>query len=61
MAVIEELIREEKLGEADALVAVSGNYDRNLIVASYLKSLGVAKVIALTSRSKFNDFASRLG
>ncbi len=57
----EELIREERLDEADALVAASGNYDRNLIVASYLKSLGVAKVIALTSSSKFNDVASRLG
>ena len=57
----EELIREERLDEADALVAVSGNYDRNLIVASYMKSLGVSKVIALTSSSKFNDVASRLG
>ena len=57
----EELIREENLDEADALVAASGNYDRNLIVASYMKSRGVSKVIALTASSMFNDVASSLG
>ena len=57
----EELIREEKLDRADALVAASGNHDRNLIVASYMKSRGVAHVIALTASPQFNDVAARLG
>ncbi len=56
-----ELIREARLEECDALVAASSNYDRNLVVASYLKSRGVKRTIALTESEEFGDVARKLG
>lgn len=56
-----ELIREEQLDDGDLLVAVSGNYERNLVMAAYLKSRGVRKTIALSASYKFDDVARKLG
>lgn len=56
-----DFIREEGLDSFDIMVAASGNYERNLVIASYLKSRGVAKTIALTESSEFDDVARKLG
>lgn len=56
-----DFIREEGLDSYDLMVAASGNYERNLVIASYLKSRGVAKTIALTESSEFDDIARKLG
>ena len=56
-----ELIREERLDDSDLLVAVSANYERNLVMAAYLKSRGVRKTVALSASYKFDDVARKLG
>lgn len=56
-----ELIHEAGLETCDVMVAASPNYDRNLIVASYLKSRGVKRTIALTESEEFDDVARKLG
>ena len=57
----ETLIMEEDLHSCDLMVAASENYDRNLVTASYLKSRGVRRTIALTAGSDFDDIARKLG
>lgn len=57
----EDIIEEENLAENDLFVAVSENYDQNLVLASYMKTLGVAKTIALTSSSAVGVVARKLG
>ena len=56
-----DFIRDEGLDACDLMVAVSPNYDRNLVAAAYMKSLGVQKTIALTESSEFDDVARKLG
>ena len=56
-----DFIRDEGLDAFDLMVAASGSYERNLVIASYLKSRGVAKTIALTESSEFDDVARKLG
>ncbi len=56
-----DFIRDEGLDACDLMIAVSSSYDRNLVAAAYLKSLGVAKTIALTESSEFDDVARKLG
>lgn len=57
----EDIIGEEQLAENDLFVAVSENYDQNLVVAAYMKTLGVDKTIALTSSSAVGVVARKLG
>ena len=57
----EDIVAEERLDENDLFVAVSDNYDQNLVVAAYMKSLGVAKTIALTSSAAVGSIARKLG
>ena len=56
-----DLVREESLDAVDLMVAASGNYESNLVMAAYLKSRGVKKTIALTASSDFDDVARKLG
>lgn len=56
-----DFIRDEGLDTYDLMVAASGSYERNLVIASYLKSRGVAKTIALTESAEFDDVARKLG
>lgn len=56
-----DLVREESLDAVDLMVAASGNYESNLVMAAYLKSRGVKKTIALTASSEFGDVARKLG
>lgn len=55
-----DFIRDEGLDSCDLMIAVTPGYDRNLIAAAYLKTLGVRKTIALTESSEFDDVASKL-
>jgi trk system potassium uptake protein TrkA len=55
------LLQSEGVCESDLMVAASGNYERNLMTAAYMKLKGVAKVIALTSDSAFDEIAEKLG
>lgn len=57
----EDIVSEERLDANDLFVAVSDNYDQNLVVAAYMKSLGVAKTIALTSSAAVGAIARKLG
>lgn len=57
----ENLAAEEHLAAKDLFVAVSDNFDQNLVVAAYMKSLGVAKTIALTSGAAVGAIARKLG
>lgn len=57
----ESLVEEERLASVDLLVAASGNYERNLIQAAYMKTRGVKKCIALTERAAYGDVARKLG
>ena len=53
---------KHELGVCDALGGVlSDNYDQNLVVAAYMKSLGVPKTIALTSGAVVGAIARNLG
>ena len=56
-----DFIRDEGLDACDLMIAVSSSYDRNLMAAAYLKSLGVQKTLALTESSEFDDVARKLG
>jgi trk system potassium uptake protein TrkA len=51
----------EGVCDCDLMVAASGNYERNLLTAAYLKLRGVTKAIALTLDSAFSGIASKLG
>jgi Trk K+ transport system NAD-binding subunit len=55
------LLQDEDICNCDLMVAASGNYERNLMTAAYLKLRGVRRVIALTSDSAFDEIADKLG
>ena len=55
------LIQSEGVCGCDLVVAASGNSERNLMTAAYLKLRGVGKAIALTSDSAFDEIAGKLG
>lgn len=57
----EDIVEEEELANNDLFVAASENYDQNLVVAAYMKSLGVSKTIALTSSAAVGSIARKLG
>lgn len=54
-------IEEENIDKTDLMVAASGNFESNLVIAAYFKSRGVGRTIALTASSEFNDVANKLG
>jgi trk system potassium uptake protein TrkA len=55
------LLQDENVCDCDLMVAASGNYERNLMTAAYMKLRGVKRVIALTSDSAFDEIADKLG
>ena len=57
----EGLIQEESLENCDLLVATTHNYEKNLIAAAYLESMGVKKTISLTADTAFGNIARKLG
>ena len=56
-----EIIREASLESCDVFVAASPNYDRNLVVASYLTSRGGSRTVALSESEEFDGVARKLG
>lgn len=54
------LVAEEGLGRCDIALAVSENFERNLIAAAYLKSCGVGRTVALTASADVAGMAARL-
>lgn len=57
----EGLIQEENLDNCDLVIATTHNYDKNLVAAAYLESLGVRKTIVLTADTAFGEIAHKLG
>ncbi len=56
-----ELLESEGLSEADALVAVTDNDEKNLLVSLLAKQVGVGKVITRVSRSENRRLFERVG
>ncbi len=57
----EALISEEGLDECDLVVSVTSNYERNVVVAAYMKSVGALRTIALAANAGFANVARKLG
>jgi len=55
------LLREENIGETDALVSLTGYDEENLLVALLAKKHGVEKVIAKVSRPNYVPIIEQLG
>ncbi len=55
------LIAEEGLDQCDLVVALTSNYERNVVVAAYMKSLGALRTIALAVNGPFANVARKLG
>ena len=55
------LIQEENLNNCDLLVATTHHYEKNLIAAAYLESMGVKRTISLTADTAFSNIAHKLG
>ena len=55
------LIADEDLCNCDLLVAASGDREKNLLTAAYMKSRGGGRCIALTENSAYDEISSKLG
>jgi trk system potassium uptake protein TrkA len=56
-----DLLEEENLAEMDALVALTGVDEENLLLALLGKQQGISKVVAKVSRSNFISIIEQLG
>lgn len=57
----ESLLEEEDLGEKDLIITATDNDEINILSASYCKSLGVKRAIALVDKTKYLHMSSTLG
>jgi len=57
----ENFIAEQSMGDLDLIIAATDNQELNIITATYLKSLGVRRTIALVSSSSHETIAHKLG
>jgi trk system potassium uptake protein TrkA len=55
------LLRAERIGDARAFVALTGNDERNLMAGLLAQELGVGKVIALVQRTETSHLWRKLG
>jgi trk system potassium uptake protein TrkA len=55
------LLREERVGEADAFLGVSDDDERNLMSCQLAKRLGVARTLALVQKPDYVDIYHHLG
>jgi trk system potassium uptake protein TrkA len=55
------LLRAERIGDARAFVALTGNDERNLMAGLLAQELGVTKVIALVQRTETSHLWRKLG
>ncbi|MCY3663519.1 MAG: Trk system potassium transporter TrkA [bacterium] len=56
-----ELLEEERVGDHDAVIAVTGNDEDNILACLYAKSMGVPETIALLHRLEFLPLLRTLG
>ena len=56
-----ELLEQERVGDHDAVVAVTGNDEDNILACLYAKSMGVPETIALLHRLEFLPLLRTLG
>lgn len=57
----ESFIAEEKLSSYDLIISATHNHELNLVVAAYMKSIGVKKTIGLVSSGGFAEIARNIG
>ncbi len=55
------LVREEGLDKCNLLIALSDDYERNIVAAAYMKTLGADRAVALVANSTFGLVSHRLG
>ncbi len=56
-----EMMKEERLGETDALVTFTGKDEENILLDMYARGLGVKKVVSELSRDGLLPMAEKLG
>lgn len=56
-----ELLKEERIGEMDAFIAVTGNSETNIISCLLAKNLGVKKTIALVENMDYIHISQNIG
>jgi len=56
-----EVLLEEGLESTDALVALTGSDEQNIIISIYASSVGVPKVIPKVNRAELAEIAEKLG
>lgn len=56
-----EMMKEERLGETDALVTFTGRDEENILLDMYARGLGVKKVVSELSRDGLLPIAEKLG
>ena len=57
----QDVCEEERLGDADAFLAVTGDDERNILASAQAKSMGVAMAIAVVKRSTYLHLLSHVG
>lgn len=57
----EGFIEEEKLATYDLIISATHNHELNMVVAAYMKSLGVSKTISLVASGGFAEIARNIG
>jgi trk system potassium uptake protein TrkA len=57
----EAFLEEEGIAKYDLVICVTHNHELNIVVAGYLKSLGVQKTISLVSSVEFAGIARKIG
>lgn len=57
----ESFIAEENLSAFDLIISATHNHELNMVVAAYMKSIGVKKTISLVSSGGFAEIARNIG
>jgi trk system potassium uptake protein TrkA len=57
----EAFLEEEGIAGYDLVICVTRNHELNIVVAGYLKSLGVRKTVSLVSSAEFAGIARKIG
>ncbi|MDR3311966.1 MAG: NAD-binding protein [Spirochaetaceae bacterium] len=57
----EAFLDEEGIASYDLVICVTHNHELNMVVAGYLKSLGVRKTIALVASAEFAEISRKIG
>ncbi len=60
-AMDEGFIQEENLNQFDLVICATHNYEKNMVLAAYLESIGVTRTISLVSSSAYSNIARKLG